>query len=128
MKLVDFFYLLMLFVGLVPLFLMCCCGIKDPPTKHDKKDRNPVNRHLRRVDLRMRAKFGKKGIFLTELYSAVAHAALPIGPLLFFKHSSFVREMPSNWAQFGECATWLIIISSFLYYTFVAFNRFRKAP
>lgn len=126
MEYLDVLYLLLLPSGLIPLFLMWRSGKKLPSTKKDKKDRNPVNRHLRHFDKYIRSKIGRKGIFLTEIYSGIAHALMPIGIFPFLKFSNFAIEMDQAFVQIGVFAVWLIIVLCASYYSFVAWSRFRR--
>lgn len=128
MNFTDIIFMTLLPSGLIPIFLMCRHGKKLPSTRGDKKDRNPVNRHLRFVDERVRALIGKKGIFVTEVYSAITHAVVPIGLLLFLKCSSFGHEAPPLIVRAGELGILLIVFACLLNYGFVAWCRYRNTP
>ena len=127
MNFTDAIFLALLPSGLIPIFLMYRHGQKLPSTRGDKKDRNPVNRHLRFVDARVRVQIGKKGIFVTEVYSAITHAVEPIGVLLFLKCSSFGHEAPPLVMRAGEIGMLLLMLGCVLNYGFVAWCRYRRA-
>lgn len=123
----DVLYLVLLPSGLIPIYLMLQNGKKLPSKRGDKKDRNPVNRHLRFFDACVRAKVGRKGIFITEIYSTIAHALMPVGVLPFLKLSSFAGESDPCMVQSGVVAVLLVMLACAGYYFSVAWRRYCRA-
>jgi len=116
-----------MFVPIAPLGLMFLHGRNLPKARGDCKDSNPVNRHLRLMDDRLKASYGPRGIFATEVYSGIAHALLPSGPLLFLHFSGVAQHWCPDLVRSLEVLLGMFIAACVPYYGRVAWRRYKKA-